>query len=155
MTLICSIWINNQQIFNHSLNRFIAHFIHIFMPDDKNAVNQLKFDYVEYQQQTKVGKIVLLLLKRNLKDSNKLVKITCFTQLFRLLELFTANEEYELQSVVFKLLVLQMIDQFEYKLNYDSLEVREIVSSFLSKYISETESANMEFVVNTLSKYCD
>ena len=69
-------------------------------------ISSLKFDYVEYQQQTKLGKIVLLLLKRNLKDSNKLVKIICFTQLFRLLELFTSNDEYELRSVVFKLLVL-------------------------------------------------
>ena len=35
------------------------------------------------------------------------------------------------------------------------MEVREIVSTFLCKYIAQTETANIEFVVNTLSKYCD
>ena len=46
-----------------------------------------------------------------------------------------------------------MIDQFEFKSSYDSLEVREIVSKFLAKYISQNENSNTEFVVHTLSKY--
>ena len=109
MTLICSIWSNNHQIFQLSLNKFIAHF-KLFKPEDKQVTKSLKFDYIEYQQQTKVGKIVLLLLKRNLKDANKMIKMTSFSQLFKLLQQFTYCKEIELESVVFKLMVLQLID---------------------------------------------
>ena len=66
------------------------------------------------------------------------------------MELFTKREEIDLQNVVFKLIVLQMTDQFE---NIDLVDVREIVANFLAKYIKENEKANIDFVVNTLQKY--
>jgi len=105
MILISTIWVNNQQTFRQTLSKFIAHFVQLF-----KSHRELKFDYGEYQVQTKLGKIVLLLLKRNLKDHNKLIKITTLSQLFRLLDLFTLREEHDLQNVVFKLIVLQLSD---------------------------------------------
>ena len=46
-----------------------------------------------------------------------------------------------------------MTDQFEYKIDKDSLDVREVVSNSLAKYIKSNEKINIEFVVQTLSKY--
>ena len=114
---------------------------------------ELMFDYNEYQMQTKVGKIVLLLLKRNLKDQNKLIKITTFSQLFRLLDQFTQREENDLQSVVFKLLVLQLSEQFQKQSVKDCIDVREIVSHYLASYIEKNEKANIGFLVDTIREY--
>lgn len=105
MSLLTSIWENNLAIFELSLKKFIAHFVQLFKPDDKNVANSLRFDYIEYQQQTKLNKIVLLLLKRNLKDPSKLVRISTYSQLFKLLMQFTKRAEIDLMNIVFKLLV--------------------------------------------------
>ena len=64
------------------------------------------------------------------------------------MELFTKREEIDLQNVVFKLIVLQMTDQFDQ--SKDLIDVREIVSNFLAKFIMQDDKANIDFVVNTL-----
>ena len=49
MSLICQIWNNNNMIFRLSLNKFVAHFVKLFKPDDEEEVlNTLMFDYIEY-----------------------------------------------------------------------------------------------------------
>ena len=125
----------------------------LFKPDDKQVTKSLKFDYIEYQQQTKVGKIVLLLLKRNLKDANKLIKITCFSQLFKLLKQFTQSEELELEGVVFKLMVFQLIDLLQAQFQSDSLEVRVLLSNYLNRYICLNQKANVVFLSDMIVKY--
>ena len=125
----------------------------MFKPNG-NVIKSLHFDYSEYSQATKVGKIVLLLLKRNLKDSNKLVKVTTLTQLFGLLEQFTKRDELDLQNVVFKLLALQLIDSYQNAQTKDVQEVREIISNFLGQYIlSHCKPENLTFLLDLVKDY--
>ena len=57
-----------------------------------------------FSEETKVGKIVLLLFKKHIKSSNKLISFNACNNLLWLLSLFTKRNEDDLIIVVFKLL---------------------------------------------------
>lgn len=81
------------------------------------------------------------------------MKITTLSQLFRLLDLFTMREEHDLQNVVFKLIVLQLSDQFLSESGKDNIDVREMLSNFLALYIEQNSKANISFLVDTIKNY--
>jgi hypothetical protein len=56
---------------------------------------------------------VLLLLKRNLNDPSKMVRISTNSQLFKLLMQFTKRGEDDLMNIVFKLLVFQLLEHLQ------------------------------------------
>ena len=55
--------------------------------------------------------------------------------------------------MVFKLLVLQLSEQFQKQSVKDCLDVREIVSHYLASYIERNEKANIGFLVDTIREY--